>query len=114
MNESWVETVDNDWIKINLIDIENCFTNPNYVWDAFGFSGILSFAQFFIEVRDRPGILNPELDRSFLNDDRLPEKLVYALKQMLADSNSQEQLENIWEYLTNEIQYCLSRLENSN
>ena len=49
---NWVSNIDNNWVNINLSDMQQCTSSSNYIWDAQGFGGIVSFAKFYLILKD--------------------------------------------------------------
>ena len=110
MAKQWIYEIDNDWVNESLIDVENCYTNSDHVWDAQGFGGALAFAEFLIEIKKDISVVNPDLDLGFLDDEKLHEKVVFSLKHMLHDQYSKELFEAEWDYFEDQINACLLNL----
>jgi len=108
---SWISNIDNKWVNINLIDIEQCVSSSNYIWDAQGFGGIVSFAKFYLMLKDDKSKANKDLNIDFLYDKSLNGKIIYCLENMLNNERLQMDMEDGWEESKFEIIDLLSGLK---
>lgn len=65
MDHDWIQRVDNNWVLSNIHDLQQCYAIKPYIWDAQGFAGVLSFADFYIALQTTSIKANPNLDKNF-------------------------------------------------